>query len=303
MPRLGAGHDRGHAEYRAGHCPRQRKHIIPEGLSAWPSAHDTRGVHGPTPLCRDSCRRRVGGQRGSALHRRSRPQSHGTPQCSRLNPGNSSDSSACLAPSVGAASPRQAAHSSRHTGLPGYDAPLFEGVDRIRCQVSAPAMSPSSSSWSARAAPDNDHIPALSDFVPESHSPFCRKPKLCPSGGTTTNERRKRPLERASRPCRRRRGDRVLMIEDILSSAGALVIGPTGTTVEALTLIEQETIDCANRMRLLDGMSVPVAEALAHVDQVRGRDGYDAIPPEYNGEPVLVSSSCLMSRSTRLRTF
>jgi DNA-binding NtrC family response regulator len=80
-----------------------------------------------------------------------------------------------------------------------------------------------------------------------------------------------------------------LMIEDILTSAGALVIGPTGTTVGALTLIEQETIHCAILdVKLLDGMSVPVAEALA----ARGirfvvATGYDAIPPEYNGAPVL----------------
>ena len=80
-----------------------------------------------------------------------------------------------------------------------------------------------------------------------------------------------------------------LMIEDILTSAGALVIGPTGTTVEALALIEQESIHCAILdVKLLDGISVPVAEALA----ARGirfvvATGYDAIPPEYNGAPVL----------------
>jgi CheY-like chemotaxis protein len=80
-----------------------------------------------------------------------------------------------------------------------------------------------------------------------------------------------------------------LMIEDLLSSAGAIVIGPTGSTVEAVALVEQETIHCAILdVKLSDGMSVPVAEALA----ARGipfvvATGYDAIPAAYNGAPVL----------------
>jgi CheY-like chemotaxis protein len=37
-----------------------------------------------------------------------------------------------------------------------------------------------------------------------------------------------------------------LLIEDLLSSAGAIVIGPTGTIGEALALIEQEDIHCGH---------------------------------------------------------
>ena len=70
-----------------------------------------------------------------------------------------------------------------------------------------------------------------------------------------------------------------------------MVIGPAGTTVAALALIEQEDVHCAILdVKLLDGMSVPVAEALA----ARGipflvATGYrrEVIPPGYNGAPVL----------------
>jgi DNA-binding response OmpR family regulator len=55
-----------------------------------------------------------------------------------------------------------------------------------------------------------------------------------------------------------------MMLVDILTSAGAVVIGPAGSTKKALALIEQETIHCAILdVKLTDGMSVPVAEALA----------------------------------------
>jgi CheY-like chemotaxis protein len=80
-----------------------------------------------------------------------------------------------------------------------------------------------------------------------------------------------------------------LMLEDLLIDAGCVVIGPAGSTVEALALIEQEVIHCAVLdIKLMDGMSVPVAEALA----ARGipfviATGCEVIPPEYDGAPVL----------------
>jgi len=80
-----------------------------------------------------------------------------------------------------------------------------------------------------------------------------------------------------------------LMLADLLIEAGCVVIGPVGSTVEALALIEQETIHCAILdVKLTDGVSVPIAEALA----ARGirfvvATGYEAIPPGYNGVPVL----------------
>jgi CheY-like chemotaxis protein len=80
-----------------------------------------------------------------------------------------------------------------------------------------------------------------------------------------------------------------LMLKDLLIDAGCIVLGPVGTTVAALALVEQETIHCAVLdIKLTDGISVPVAEALA----ARGipfvvATGYDAIPPEYAGAPVL----------------
>ena len=80
-----------------------------------------------------------------------------------------------------------------------------------------------------------------------------------------------------------------LMLEDVLKSAGAVVIGPAGTTTKALALLEQEPIDCAVLdIQLFDGPSLPVAEALA----ARGirfviATGCDTIPAGYNGAPVL----------------
>lgn len=79
-----------------------------------------------------------------------------------------------------------------------------------------------------------------------------------------------------------------LMLEDLLKDAGAIVVGPAGTTAEALTLLEQ-AIDCAILdIKLIDGTSRPVAEALA----ARGirfviATGYESIPPAYSGAPVL----------------
>jgi DNA-binding response OmpR family regulator len=82
-----------------------------------------------------------------------------------------------------------------------------------------------------------------------------------------------------------------MMLADLLTSAGAVVIGPAGTTTGALALVEQEVIHCAVLdIKLTDGMSVPVAEALA----ARGipfviATGYrgEAIPRGYDGAPVL----------------
>jgi DNA-binding response OmpR family regulator len=82
-----------------------------------------------------------------------------------------------------------------------------------------------------------------------------------------------------------------LMLEDLLTESGCIVIGPVGTTQSALRLIEQEPIDCAVLdIKLIDGTSLPVAEALA----ARGirfviATGYtrEAIDPAYNGAPVL----------------
>jgi DNA-binding NtrC family response regulator len=97
------------------------------------------------------------------------------------------------------------------------------------------------------------------------------------------------------------RGRRILVVEDevmvsmmldnLLTSAGAVVIGPVGATTKALALIERHVIHCAVLdVKLMDGMSVPVAEALA----ARGipfvvATGYrpEMIPPGYNGAPVL----------------
>ena len=82
-----------------------------------------------------------------------------------------------------------------------------------------------------------------------------------------------------------------LMLADLLTGVGCVVIGPVGTTTAALALIKQEVIHCAVLdVKLLDGMSLPVAEALA----ARGirfvlATGYNraSIPLAYDGAPVL----------------
>ena len=97
------------------------------------------------------------------------------------------------------------------------------------------------------------------------------------------------------------RGRRVLVVEDealvsmmlvnLLTKSGTAVVGPSATTQSALSLIEHEPIDCAVLdIKLVDGTSLPVAEALA----ARGirfvlATGYNraAIPPGYNGAPVI----------------
>jgi DNA-binding response OmpR family regulator len=95
-------------------------------------------------------------------------------------------------------------------------------------------------------------------------------------------------------------GRRILVVEDeamvammlveLLTSAGCVVIGPAVTTTEAITLLGQEEIHCAVLdVKLTDGVSIPVAEALA----ARGipfvvTTGYGADHIEgYNGAPVV----------------
>jgi DNA-binding response OmpR family regulator len=82
-----------------------------------------------------------------------------------------------------------------------------------------------------------------------------------------------------------------LMIEELLTESGFVVIGPVASTMAGLALVEQEVIDCAVLdIKLTDGISLPVAEALA----ARGipfviTTGYEreSIHPGYNGAPVL----------------
>jgi CheY-like chemotaxis protein len=82
-----------------------------------------------------------------------------------------------------------------------------------------------------------------------------------------------------------------LMIHALLIDSGFVVVGPAGSTKEALALLEQEAVDCAVLdIKLVDGPSLPVAEALA----ARGipfvvTTGYNAqaIHPAYSGAPVL----------------
>ena len=55
-----------------------------------------------------------------------------------------------------------------------------------------------------------------------------------------------------------------MMLSDLLTDAGCVVVGPAETAQSALRLIEQEPIDCAILdVKLMDGTSLPVAEALA----------------------------------------
>ena len=79
-----------------------------------------------------------------------------------------------------------------------------------------------------------------------------------------------------------------LILEDVLEAAGAVVIGPAGTTAEALALLEQDPVDCAVLdIQLIDGTSLPVGEALATrgIRFVIATD-CEANPPGYNGARV-----------------
>jgi CheY-like chemotaxis protein len=54
-----------------------------------------------------------------------------------------------------------------------------------------------------------------------------------------------------------------LMIEEALTEAGCIVVGPVASVHDALALIEKEAIDCAILdIELIDGKAGPVAEAL-----------------------------------------
>ena len=80
-----------------------------------------------------------------------------------------------------------------------------------------------------------------------------------------------------------------LMLGDALESAGAVVIGPASTVRAALALLGEEAIDCAVLdVKLEDGISVPVAEALAALGiRFVIATGSDTVPTGYNGAPVL----------------
>jgi CheY-like chemotaxis protein len=69
------------------------------------------------------------------------------------------------------------------------------------------------------------------------------------------------------------KGRRILVVEDdaatslfldeILSDAGGIVLGPVASVAQALSLIEKESMDCAVLdHRLIDGASQSVADAL-----------------------------------------
>jgi DNA-binding response OmpR family regulator len=82
-----------------------------------------------------------------------------------------------------------------------------------------------------------------------------------------------------------------LMIGDLLTESGFVVVGPAVSTKEALAIVEQQPVDCAVLdIKLVDGASLPVAKALAarSIPFVIAT-GYDRsfIPPGYNGAPVL----------------
>lgn len=81
------------------------------------------------------------------------------------------------------------------------------------------------------------------------------------------------------------------MIEALLIESGFVLVGPAGSMKEALAFLEQEAVDCAVLdIKLVDGPSLPVAEALAarRIPFVV-TTGYDAqaIDPAYNGAPIL----------------
>jgi DNA-binding response OmpR family regulator len=55
-----------------------------------------------------------------------------------------------------------------------------------------------------------------------------------------------------------------LMIEELLTESGFVVIGPVASTMAGLAIVEQEIVDCAVLdIKLTDGTSLPVAKALA----------------------------------------
>jgi DNA-binding response OmpR family regulator len=82
-----------------------------------------------------------------------------------------------------------------------------------------------------------------------------------------------------------------LMIEDVLTESGFVVVGPAVSTNAALTLLEREVINCAVLdVKLIDGPSLHVADALAarRIPFVVAT-GYprESIAPAYKGAPIL----------------
>ena len=82
-----------------------------------------------------------------------------------------------------------------------------------------------------------------------------------------------------------------LMLKDVLTESGFVVVGPVASTNAALALVEQEVINCAVLdVKLIDGPSLPVAEALtARRIPFVVATGYprESIPPAYKGAPIL----------------
>ena len=70
-----------------------------------------------------------------------------------------------------------------------------------------------------------------------------------------------------------------LMIADLLTDAGCIVVGPAATTKAAFAFIEEESIDCAVLdVKLTDGLAFPVADALSHRVDRRGASSGTAKP-------------------------
>ena len=82
-----------------------------------------------------------------------------------------------------------------------------------------------------------------------------------------------------------------LMLKDVLTESGFVVVGPAASTNAALALVEREVINCAVLdVKLVDGISLPVAEALtARRIPFVVATGYpsESIPPAYRGAPIL----------------
>jgi DNA-binding NarL/FixJ family response regulator len=86
-----------------------------------------------------------------------------------------------------------------------------------------------------------------------------------------------------------------LMLADVLESAGAVVVGPASTVKAALDLLGEEAIDCAVLdVKLEDGISVPVAEALAALGiRFVIATGSDTVPAGTTALRSFIKSSCL----------
>lgn len=82
-----------------------------------------------------------------------------------------------------------------------------------------------------------------------------------------------------------------MLVEDALLDAGAVVIGPVATVVEALALLERELPDVAVLdLNLAGETSTPVADALASRGVpfvVATGYGADGLPPGHAEVPVL----------------